>query len=534
MQRVLNTFMLHGRPFEEICRIAKNAFCSALSIEVSQLKHPALDLLLTKYDLSLTGVGAVFLSVDQEDLSFLEEILHDAAAHRAQVVFCVLRPGVSRPDLFWTQAHTLCLRLEELGRKHGICISLEPLSASLRNVSPLCDLSQLLRLCRGKDARWFGWTLDVCHCAQLFQDAELLAQLAPYLRTVHLADLPKKEQNQNQRLFPGEGALPLFHLFAQLRKLQFDGPVELEVISPTVPSMSEDTVTQKIARSFLCTSNCFVVGELAVHCFHFDSSDFTAVGGSAGMVSTQLYSLGIQPLLLGLCGADGPGFWLCENTRSFSFDMLCQNARRTSVVCLDPSNPDRPDIRVGTVEPRQLAARIAQMPDIDAYLYLPYFPGYEEPEIATRSKKNWKRILDFGFYQWCGNYDVLLTQIKRTHPGFCALINAQKMSTKQKLQLGAECVSHGFHYAIITDSTEPVWLISKDSCRAFPIQAAETVRDTCGAGDCMVAGMMAGLCRGDSMDDALSFGITVSKNKVQTYGIWRDSSHGRSSSQSKG
>lgn len=513
MQPILNTFMLHGLPFGQICRIARQAGCAGLSVEASQLEHPELDTLLRQHNLALTGVGAFFLNTDQTDLSALERLLQTASARHVPIVFCVLRPG-SGP------AEPLCARLERLGQKYGICLCLEPLSPAMGDISPLWGPAQLLSLCRGKDPRWFGWIMDLCHCAGWSLDDPTLEQLAPYLRAIHLADLPSVTPNQNHRLFPGEGELPLFRLFDRLWGLGFDGPVELEVISTSVTAMPEEELTGKIARSFLCTSRCFVAGELAVH--HLPDPELTMVGGSAGMVSTQLQALGIQPLLAGLCGADAPGRWLRENARSIAFEVLCQPGRDTSLVRLDPGRPDHADIRPGTVDTTALAAVIREMPDINAWFYLPFFPGYEAAEIAARAKENWKWILDFGYYQWCGDYDVLLAQVKRSAPGFCALINAKEMSRAQKLRLGDACILHGYRYAVLTDRTEPVLLISQQARTAFPVQPAQTPRDTCGAGDCMVAGIMAGLCRGKTMADALAFGIAVSHNKVQTYGIWRD------------
>lgn len=533
MQRVLNTFMLHGRPLEEICRIAEKSHCQGLSIEVQQLHHPQLEALLRKHHLRLTGVGAVFLPLDQEDLSGLEDTARTAAAHGARVVFCILCSGAVPSGQLWTRARNMCRRLEALGRKYRISICLEPLSGSMRDISPLCDPETLAQLCRGLDPRWFGWTMDLCHCAQMPVEAALFEELTPYLHSVHLADLPEEQPDQNDRRFPGEGALPLHRLFARLRGLGFHGPVELEVISPAVHAMADDELAARIAGSFLCMGNCFVAGELAVHHFLGGEVDLTMLGGSAGMVSTQLQALGVQPVLLGLCGADDAGFRLRREARAIAAEVVCQPGRRTSVVRLDPFDPDNLDIRPGTVEPGQLSGSIEKMPDIDAYLYLPYFPGYEEPEIVSRGKKNWKRILDFGFYQWCGNYGALLDQVKKTQPGFCALLNAKHMSTDQKLRLGKACIAHGFQYAVLTDSTQPVWLVSAEACRSFPVRPAPAVRDTCGAGDCMVAGIMAKLSRGCSMDEALSFGIAVSENKVQTYGIWRGSDYGRSSNQSE-
>ena len=531
MQRILNAFMLHGLPLAKICRIARKSGCAGLSLEPSQLDYPELDDLLRRNNLSLTAVGAVFLSVDQTDFSALECLLQTASAHHVPTVFCVLHSGSGSGDHALLRAQDLCSRLHTLGERYGICICLEPLSSAMSHISPLCDPVQLLSLCRGKDPRWFGWTLDLCHCAHWSFGSPVLKQLAPYLRTVHLADLSDSSINQDDRLFPEEGSLPLFDLFGQLRALGFDGPVELEVISSAIAAMPDEILTKKIGRSFLCTSNCFAAGELAVHQFLGTDWDFSAVGGSAGMVSTQLQELGIQPMLAGLCGSDESGRWLCENTRSIAFEVLCQPNRDTSLVQLKSDKPDQPEIQPGNTDVSLLAAVIDRMPNTDAWFYLPVFPGYETLEAVSRNKTRWKRILDFGFYQWCGNYEILLSQLHRNAPGFCALINAKNMSQQQKLRLGAAFIRHGYQYAILTDRAKPVWLISAGECKKFPIQPAHPLRDTCGAGDCMVAGIMASLSRGGSMEDALTYGMTVSKNKVQTYGIWRASNHGRSNDQ---
>lgn len=516
MTRVLNAFMLHGKSLDVICRIAKRTGCASVTLEISHLDED-IDRLLKTWGLTAFCAGTLFLTVEslEQSCQAVRELLKKARAVGIPLVSAVLQSALPIGEARSIAQAELCRRLAGLGAQYGVCICVEPLHRSCDWLSSLTDLQELQRLCENADPRWFGWILDVCHCED--PCGLPLQKLVPYLRSVHLADVCGSDPNI--RCFPGEGRLPLFRWFSLLRESGYQGPVELEVLSPELEQLNESELVRKIDRAFLPSGFCFLVGELALH-RHMSQNGLClkeAVGGSAGMVAFQLRALGVQPVLAGICGDDSAGGWIAKQADLVSLEVIRQKGRASSLVEIDAGASDRLAVRPGNIDVSLLKPMLARLPDGFAYVYLPCFPGYEELAKAAEGKTGWNILYDFGFHAWCGNVNQLYTAIvERT--GFCALINGKNLGCAEKRRLGEACILRGYTYAIITDGVSPLLLFEKNRYVSFPVDEVLAV-DTCGAGDCLAAGIIAGLSNGLAMEEAVRYGMDTARQKVQVYGI---------------
>ena len=516
MIRMLNAFMLHGKSLDTICSIAKQADCAGIALEVSQLEEAAGGL-LKAWGLSASFAGTLFLAVEMSKQSCqrAQAVLERARAAGIPQVAVVLQSALPAGEERRHAQEELAGRLAQLGEQYGVCVCVEPLHPSCGRLSSLTDLRELERLCRHADPRWFGWILDLCHWEQ--PCPLLIPALMPYLRSVHLADV--RGSDPNDRCFPGEGRLPLLHWFSLLRRSGYQGPVELEVLSPELERLEEAELIRKIRRAFVPAGCCFLAGELALH-RHLSPGGkclLEAVGGSAGMAAFQLQALGVQPVLVGICGDDPAGQRMAEDAGLIGWKVICQRGRVSSLVEIDAGGPDRIAVTPGNVDVRQLSPAFAQLPDGPAYVYLPCFPGYEGLAEIAEHKAGWNILYDFGFHPWCGDGQRLHHAITKRR-GFCALLNGKGLTGEEKRRLGECSLLQGFSYAVVTDGAASVLLFKPGGCTAFAVEEAPAV-DTCGAGDCLAAGILAGLAGGRSMEQALRLGMETARRKVQVHGI---------------
>ena len=527
MKPILNAFMLHGMKLNEIYNIAKNSDCGGISVEVNQLDDPFMDDIFAESPTFIVGAGALFLREDrqEESISVCRNILEKAARYSLQFINVVFQSGEC--EITAKNRCEFCRRLAQLGKSYGIRILVEVLQPSMKSVSSLVSFEETVALCKTVDSPWFLMTYDVCHCVDTDTTSQIFVDSIPCIGSVHLADLAGNDPDQRE--FPGHGNLPLLQIIELLRQNGYDGPVELEVISPAIKAsavQSQEALTQKIQQSFSYLGSCIVVGELACHRIVQSGAEenlLCQTGGNSGMIATQLLQLGVRPMIAEMCGDDSRGLKLAHDMAPWSFTSPIQEGKITSVVDIYPYAPEKLSIIPGTVDTTLLCKQLEKLPDLCLYGYMPAFPGYESALIEISRRHNLKMILDFGFFRWNGNYDILKERvIAAPQNAFCALLNGENMSDEQKDSLGRICREQGFKYAIITDGAQSVALyMSSGEKRQFQVCRVETPTDTCGAGDCFTAGVLHHLITGYSMPQAVEYGIQIAHKKIQTIGIWR-------------
>jgi len=514
MIQTLNAFMLHELPLEEICQIARAAGCGALCLEPQHLE-PGLSQILKSYNLRVDCVGSLFLNLDmpEEGLHHGLELVRLCAEQGIHGINLVLQSR-RREEKWLPDATTLCGMLADAASEAGILVAVEPLHPGMRDVSCLTNLQQVRTLCHRLEK--LGFVFDVCHCSGMDNVRELLPLLSDRIASVHLSD----QNSAGNRCFPGCGSLPLDEVIRWLNSVGYRRGVELEVISPEMTRQPAEWIAAEIRSAFFSVTTTLVVGELALHSFVSEDHSVQELGGGAGVIASQMNELGVSPYLVGACGKDQDGDILWERFRADrGFSVLDQQeGARTSVVSIRDGEAK---IQVGTVDPEQLRSLLRDLPDRECTIYLPAFPGYDGLRQEAAQKKNWSIFSDFGFYRWCGDARLLVGRLQSHGGGFCALINAKGLPNSEKLPLGRFALDSGFRYAILTDETRDLLLFHSYGVRSYPVEQVSHMKCTCGAGDCLSAGILAGLSRNLPMEDAVDCGMKTAWHKVQTDGIWR-------------
>ena len=527
----INAFMLRGRSFEEICRICASAGCSWISLEVEQLYEEHFIEILKKYRLHVNCVGALFLDVDkkEESLKKGKNVIRQCGIRKTPALNIVL--SSAWPDLEWmADAVVLCRKLAEYGAKYQVRVAAEPLHPKMRAVSCLTQLWQAKLLCDYVNHSNFGVTVDLYHCGGMKDPENWFGRLTGQIFAVHISDAVK----DGSACFPGLGVQPVRCRLLRLSQVYPEGIAELEVVSGDLAGKSEKELTEAIRKSMLLMSRVIVIGELALHRFLDADGRLKKeeLGGGAGMIAAQIEELGISPWLIGTFGLDPAGQRLLTELEEYGVETesVIQD-ETTSVVSICGETLT---IQAGTVQLQKLASVAGTLPDEDCLVYLPVFPSYEPLLEAVSRKKKWRKFCDFGYFAWCGDFSVLSGLLQTFSGGYCALLNGKDMEYAKKEVLGRLAVEAGYRYAVLTDGSQDVLLFEADQMKTFSVIAAPSVKSSCGAGDCLTAGILLGLSGGYDMEEALCFGIQIAYHKVQTEGVWRKKSGKRNQLEESG
>lgn len=515
----INAFMLHGKSFEEICRITAKAGCRWISPEVDQLYKKTFREVLEQYQLNVNCAGTLFLNVDEEEESLKtgKNVICQCRMQQVPVLNVVLYS--QRPDLEWmADAVALCRKLAEYGAKDQIQVAVEPLHPSMRAVSCMTQLWQMELLCGYVDHPNFGVTIDLYHCNGMKNPEDWFSRLGKRIFAIHVSDVGK----EGTACFPGLGKLAVRRQLQLLSQVCPDRIAELEVVANTLAEEKTEVLIGAIRKSFLFLNRVIVVGELALHRFVEPDGQLKMeeLGGGAGMIAAQMEELGLSPWLIGTFGTDPIGQRLLTRLRDGGLltSPIIQEGKTTSEVTICG---DALTIRKGTVRPWKLASEVDELLDEDCLVYLPVFPGYERVQEVASHKKKWKTFYDFGYFEWCGDFSVLSGLLETFPKGYCALLNAKDMEDAKKKELGRKAVNTGYRYAILTDGGWDVLLFEADQVRKFPVIPVSGEQCSCGAGDCLTAGILLGLSNGWEIEEALCYGIQIAYHKVQVEGIWR-------------
>lgn len=127
--------------------------------------------------------------------------------------------------------------LADFAREHGARIALEPLNPSILNVeSAIWTLDQGMRLVEAVDRSNFGICLDYWNVWQNpgIEDAIHACVGAGRAFIVQVSDW-RTPRSYQDRLIPGQGAIPLASLLRATHGAGYRGPYEVEIFSGGVP-----------------------------------------------------------------------------------------------------------------------------------------------------------------------------------------------------------------------------------------------------------------------------------------------------------
>ncbi len=125
--------------------------------------------------------------------------------------------------------------LAEFAQEQGARIALEPLNASLMNVeSAIWTLEQALEIVAAVDRPNFGICLDYWNIWQNADIAEVIAGCGDRIFVVQVSDWRTPCSFQD-RLIPGQGAIPLAPLLRATHQSGYRGAYAVEIFSTAVP-----------------------------------------------------------------------------------------------------------------------------------------------------------------------------------------------------------------------------------------------------------------------------------------------------------
>ena len=513
----INSFMFKDYSIEEIFAFASGIGCRYVSVQTEHLYDRKLLNLADKYHITINAAGSLFLNVDDlsGSLSLGKEIVDLCAGNRIPTLVIVINSETEGYE--WIKNAVIMLRqLCDYAAMSKITIAIEPLSIEMRTATCLTHIHYAKMICSYVDRDNIGIVFDTFHCGTMENIEFELETMDANVVAVHLSD----RDASGNACFPGEGILPLEKLLQLTAKYTKGCVTELEIVNQQLVKNSIADLP-RYRNAFLQFSRVTVIGELAMHLFRDESGNEqgTALGGGAGMVAGQLSCLYDFPHLIGICGDDQWGDQIRDDYPEYTgwADIVQQEHGKSSVVFICG---DELSINAGNIKVSNLNRILNRIGNNDQYCYLPMFPGYDSIYRNLIKKENVRLICDFGFYEWCGNPEILSAKISSSEGGYCALLNARGMGKDEKLSLLKYARAEGYLYAIATDGDNEVLFAGEDHILSYPVFTAETIGSTCGAGDCMVAGILHFLGKGYLIEEAISFGIYVAYKKVQMAGVW--------------
>ena len=118
---------------------------------------------------------------------------------------------------------------------HGVCVALEPLSATIMNVeTAIWTVTQALEIIHAVDRDSFGICLDSWN---IWQNADLYPAIhdcGDKIFVVQISDW-RAPQSFQDRLVPGQGEIPLAGFLRAIRETGYTGAYSVEIFSGDVP-----------------------------------------------------------------------------------------------------------------------------------------------------------------------------------------------------------------------------------------------------------------------------------------------------------
>ncbi|MFI9842510.1 carbohydrate kinase family protein [Nonomuraea sp. NPDC051941] len=243
-------------------------------------------------------------------------------------------------------------------------------------------------------------------------------------------------------------------------------------------------------------------------------------GGSAAMVAWQLAALERPVAMVGVAGQDHAAKRLRDRLVAVGVDCSCwtsvvgETAR--VAIFVEPGGDHRVVVEQGDVtRPGEaLAARVQEvdLPE-DALCYVPGFPAYDAVRTALLDR-SLRVVCDFGFRPWLTDIDTAVAQIVPRACGVAvAVCSGASFAEADNRLLAQHCIAAGAS-AVVTSLGSEGCLVS--DARGTTHRPGVSVRpvNTLGAGDSLVAGLLAGLANGFALEQACVFAQMVAAAKI--------------------
>ncbi len=158
-----------------------------------------------------------------------------AALHSRCLVVC----SGARAGHTSNHAHRLVkdalIEVAPMAEDHGVTLAVEPMHPGCAaNCTFLTGLDDVLRLLDAVDSPWVKLVLDTYHLGHDAALVERIAQIAPQIALVQLADARRPPRGEQNRCLLGEGKLPLRAIVAALKAVGYDGYYDVELLGEDV------------------------------------------------------------------------------------------------------------------------------------------------------------------------------------------------------------------------------------------------------------------------------------------------------------
>lgn len=525
MRKAINSYMFEKWDLEDVLILCKKCNINYISLCLKHIRDcTRAKCLLDMYNILPIGIYTLFLDVEKfdEEVEYLIDVCKKAMILEAQFISIIFKKEQKKENLI------LALKkVEKIVKEYQLKVLLEPMNKKFENDFAICGIQKMEWISAEIDKDTFYWVFDTCHLEESWEN--LSDNVISSIACIHIAD--KISEDLDIRGFPNFSQGLCRNVVSYFQSKLFDGFVELEVISPEVYHMEPRELIKKINDFSNITKqkHLLIIGELAIHEFvptfkrTAMNEELVQVGGGAAMILRQLACLGIDAQSLTISGDDQAGEKLSRGIKQYSsrnIHLLQSDAISSQVkMYINEERCFKTEILPGTVNPEKLLDYINLFDKRDTICYCPFFPGYQTVVKELAKSNKYKVILDLGYYEWCGNKKVLLEIIEKIPQNiYLVLINGKDMSIEDKNEVRNRCIYRGYQKLIITDGYKELWGYENGkNFKLIPEYEKEVC--TCGAGDVLVAGIMAELFNDISLENAVQFGMELSRKKVAKLGI---------------
>ncbi|WP_165977835.1 carbohydrate kinase family protein [Nonomuraea diastatica] len=245
-------------------------------------------------------------------------------------------------------------------------------------------------------------------------------------------------------------------------------------------------------------------------------------GGSAAMVALQLAALERRVAMVGVSGQDRLAEHLRERLIASGVDCsrwtsVAGNTARVAIlvesdgghrVIVDHGDMKRPGEALSTLA-RELPLRD------DVLCYVPGFPDYDPLRVAL-VEQGARVVCDFGFRPWLTDAATARDNIvSRVNGVAIAICSGASFSEGDNRALAQACIAGGAA-GVVTSLGSRGCLVSDAEGTTHQAGFATRAVNTLGAGDSLVAGLLAALADGRSLQEACVFAQAVAAMKITT------------------
>lgn len=223
----VHSVTFYGSPPDELCSNWESIGVRRLSVIDAQLSDPNLTRMLSVQGVSVESVFHLFESADG-----LHRVIEAAAEVGARVVYMLTggREGRTWQDAAdrFCEAVRPCV---EDARQAGVALAIENASGLYADIHIAHSLRDTVELAERAD---LGVCVDVFHCWTEAHLPALLDRALPRTELIQLSDYVLGDRALPARAVPGDGAIPIEPLVAQVLAGGYPHGFDLELIGPRI------------------------------------------------------------------------------------------------------------------------------------------------------------------------------------------------------------------------------------------------------------------------------------------------------------